>query len=316
MSTLVTSELRQVPEQVEPGEWPMTVFLQDTERFVAELDGAIEMHLEWTRRILRCALLRTSPGEDVLAADAHGRCSFGRWFVRHRERFEQADPVATVRVIEQHERMHDAVRALCTDILAERQGRPADLDAFDACQSALVEDLAHLKTEVLSRSARHDPLTGLQLRYGLEEEFTRCLALARRSGQQMVLIMLDVDRFKRVNDVHGHSVGDQALRHIAAILRAHARADEPVLRFGGEEFLMILHVADEAAAGYAVDRLLQSLRDAPLHLSDGAQVNLRASAGLIVVGREESVAHAVERADAALYSAKRAGRDRWRWGES
>ncbi len=294
----------------------MTVFVQDTERFVAELDGAIEMHLDWTRRILRCAVLRTSPGEDVLAPDGHGRCSFGRWFVRHRERFDQADPVATLRVLEQHERMHEAVRVLCADMLAERPGKPADLDAFDASQSALVEDLAHLKTEVLARSARHDPLTGLQLRYGLEEEFTRCRALAHRSGQQMVLIMLDVDRFKRINDAHGHSVGDQALRHLAAILRAHARADEPVLRFGGEEFLMILHVADEAAAGHAVDRLLQSLRDAPLHLSDGARLNVRASAGLVVVGLEESVAHAVERADAALYSAKRAGRDRWRWGGS
>lgn len=294
----------------------MTVFVQDTERFVAELDGAMEMHLDWTRRILRCAVLRTSPGEDVLAADGHCRCSFGRWFVSHRERFEQADPAATLRVLEQHECMHEAVRRLCADILAEGRGKPAELDAFDACQSALIEGLAHLKTEVLARSARHDPLTGLQLRYGLEEEFLRCRALARRSGQQMVLIMLDVDRFKRVNDVHGHSVGDQALRHFAAILRAHARADEPVLRYGGEEFLMILHVADEAAASHAVDRLLQSLRDAPLPLSDGARLNVRASAGLVVVGMDESVARAVERADAALYAAKRAGRDRWRWGEA
>jgi diguanylate cyclase (GGDEF)-like protein len=88
-----------------------------------------------------------------------------------------------------------------------------------------------------------------------------------------------------------------------------------VFRFGGEEFLLLLHTADDVAAGRAADRLLQALRDAPLHLSDGTVLHLRVSAGLVVVGPEESVEHAVERADGAMYSAKRAGRDRWQWGE-
>jgi diguanylate cyclase len=190
----------------------MSVFAQGIESFATELDAAIEAHLAWTRRVLRCAVLRTSPGEDVLAFEAHCRCKFGHWFVQHRESFEQVDATATLRVLEQHERMHDAVRALCADLLASRLGSPADLDAFEARQSGLVADLAHLKTEVLARSARHDPLTCLRLRYGLEEEFARCRALARRAGQQTVLMMADVDRFKLVNDLHGHAVGDQALR--------------------------------------------------------------------------------------------------------
>ncbi len=294
----------------------MTVFAQDTASFVAELDGAIEAHLAWTRRVLRCAVLRTSPGDDVLAPDAHCRCKFGRWFVGYRESFEQIDASATSRALEQHERMHDAVRALCTDLLAQRRGTPANLDAFETTQSALVADLGHLKTEFLARSARHDPLTGLPLRYGLEEEFARYRALAQRGGQQMVLVLADVDHFKQVNDVHGHGVGDHALRHLATLLRASARADEPVFRFGGEEFLLILHAQDEAAAGHAADRLLQALRDAPLQLPDGVSLELRISAGLSVVGREESMSRALERADAALYAAKRAGRDRWLWAEA
>jgi diguanylate cyclase (GGDEF)-like protein len=294
----------------------MTVFSPPIESFVAELDGAIEAHLGWTRRILRCAVLRTSPGEDVLAPDAHLRCHFGHWFVRSRETFEQVDAVATLRVLEQHERMHDAMRALCTDLLAEQQGNSADLDAFEARQSALVAELANLKTAVLACSARHDALTGLPLRYGLEEEFMRSKALANRSGQLMVLILADVDHFKQVNDIHGHSVGDRALCHVASILRAQARADEPVFRFGGEEFLVILHATNESAAGSAADRLLQALRDAPLQVADGVSLNLRVSAGLAVVGTEESLAQAVERADTALYAAKRAGRDRWTWSQA
>jgi diguanylate cyclase (GGDEF)-like protein len=103
---------------------------------------------------------------------------------------------------------------------------------------------------------------------------------------------------------------------VASILRAQARADEPVFRFGGEEFLVILHATNESAAGSAADRLLQALRDAPLQVADGVSLNLRVSAGLAVVGTEESLAQAVERADTALYAAKRAGRDRWTWSQA
>jgi len=79
---------------------PMTVFAPRTESFVAELDSAIEAHLGWTRRVLRCAVLRTSPGEDVLALEAHLRCRFGRWFVRSRETFEQVDAGARPRPLD------------------------------------------------------------------------------------------------------------------------------------------------------------------------------------------------------------------------
>ncbi|MBE0549323.1 MAG: diguanylate cyclase [Rubrivivax sp.] len=103
---------------------------------------------------------------------------------------------------------------------------------------------------------------------------------------------------------------------MASILRAQARADEPGFRFGGEECLVILHATNESAAGNAGDRLLQALRDAPRQLADGGSLNLRVSAGLVVVEAQESVAQAVERARTALYAAKRAGRDRWMWGQA
>jgi len=168
---------------------------------------------------------------------------------------------------------------------------------------------------MLAHSARHDPLTGLPLRYGLEEECARFKALTQRIGQLMVLVMVDVDHFKAVNDVHGHAVGDEALRHLAAILRAQARAEEPVFRFGGEEFLVMLHTADAEAAGAAADRLLQAVRERPLQAGNGVLLPLRVSAGLAAVGADEPLSRALARADAALYAAKRGGRDRWFWGE-
>jgi len=291
------------------------VFSRETEQFVTQFDAANEAHLEWTRRVLRCAVLRISPGADVLASDAHRRCSFGRWFSKHRAAFEQLDAVATALVLSEHKRMHDAARALCRQILAADRGTQEDFAAFEHSQSSLVAALDKLKTQLLAHSARYDALTNLPLRYGLEEEFLRCRAVAQRHSAHLVLLLADVDQFKSVNDAYGHAVGDQALRHLAFIFLQHSRADEPVFRFGGEEFLVLLQASSAQGAAQAADRLFQSLRNSPLALEDGTLLNLRISAGLAAVGRNETMTEAIDRADRALYAAKAAGRDRWVWAE-
>jgi len=291
------------------------VFSQQTEQFVTQLDAAIGAHLEWMRRVLRCAVLRTPPGDDILADDASGRCRFGRWFTKNRATFERIDPAATSLVLREHERMHAAVRALCSSVLQSASGTPADFETFEASQSALIEALEHLKTQLLADSARYDALTSLPLRYGLEEEFLRCRAVAHRHADQLVLLLADVDQFKNVNDAYGHAVGDQALRHLAFLFLLHSRADEPVFRIGGEEFLILLQASSAEGAAQAAERLFQSLRDSPMVLEDGTALDLRISAGLATVGQEESMASAIDRADRAMYAAKSAGRDRWAWAQ-
>lgn len=277
------------------------------------LDAAADAHMAWTRRVLRCAVLRCSPGDDVLADDAHMRCGFGVWFRQHRQQFDMLDALAATRLDEQHQEMHDAVRILCHGILDARAGDPAVLDAFERTQAGVIADLAHLKTECLAHSARIDALTGLPLRYGLEDEFDCHRAQALRRGELTVVVLLDVDHFKRVNDVHGHAAGDLALQHVAGLLRVHRRAGEPLFRFGGEEFLVLLHATDRTAAELAAERLLEALRTNPLRLPDGEVLSLRASAGLAQAGHEEPMAHVLAHADRALYAAKAAGRDTWKW---
>ena len=288
-------------------------FSHEDQAFVERLDQASQCHMAWTRRVLRCALLRTSPGDDVLAEDAHARCDFGLWFRRNRERFETID-AATARHLEaQHQRMHVAVRAICRGVLAGAPGDPATLDAFERAQTAVVADLAHLKTAFLSHSARVDALTGLPLRHGLEEDFLRYRASAQRHGERVVAILMDVDHFKRVNDTHGHAVGDLALGHVADVLRTLCRGGERLFRFGGEEFLALQQAPDAGAAEHAAQRLLQGLRDAPLRLpQDAGTLQLTMCAGLAESGPDESMASVVDRADKALYQAKAAGRDCWR----
>ncbi len=294
----------------------MQVFAQQVEEFVAELDCAVESHMDWTRRVLRCSVLRSSPGADVLAPDAHCRCRFGRWIEKYQERFKLIDEAATVRLLNYHQLMHDAVRRLCSSILSTGMGDSDDLDVFEDSQVHLIAELAHFKTEILASGARIDALTGLPLRHGLEVEFARFRSGAKRLGMRAVVLMVDIDHFKRVNDAYGHGVGDEALRHVADILSLQTRREETIIRFGGEEFLRLIRVdcADEASS--AAERMLQALRDNSMTLSDGGKLHLTASCGLAWVGPLDSLEHATARADHALYAAKAEGRDRWKWADA
>lgn len=289
------------------------IFDDEAERFARELDDAEQWHLEWTRRVLRCAVLRTTPGDDVLADDAHRHCPLGRWLQERGKRLVQLDAATSKGLQENHQRMHDAARRLCQRILETVAVEPTDLEDFERAEAGVIADLALLKAAHLANSVRLDALTGLRLRYGLEEEFQRCRSQALRHGEKVVVLMLDLDCFKDINDAQGHAVGDLALQHVAALLRSHCRAGEPVFRFGGEEFLALLQAADHATAQHAVERLLQALRDTPLRLADGSALVVRASAGLAEVGATEPMVDAVARADHALYAAKAGGRDTWRW---
>jgi len=291
------------------------VFAQQVEEFICELDAAVEAHLGWTRRVLRCAVLRSSPGQDVLAPDAHCRCRFGLWIGQHRARFDEIDEAATIRMFDHHKLMHDAVRNLCSAILAGVPGRVAELDAFESNQVALIDELAHFKTGFLARCARLDSLTGLPLRYGLETEFERFQSATQRLGKKMVSMMIDIDHFKRVNDTYGHGVGDQAIKHVAAILTAQARKGEVIFRFGGEEFLQLIRVDLAEDAAVAAGRLLQALRDSPMGLPGNQSLSLRVSCGLAEVTRTDDMEQALARADQALYAAKSGGRDRWQWAD-
>ncbi len=290
-------------------------FSRATRQFVAELDEAAQWHMAWTRIVLRCAVLRAPPGDDVLSSGAHRCCRFDRWLESHRERLARIDAATLRRLDRNHRQMHEAARRICGRILDGSPGEPTELDDFEHAQAGVVAALSLLKNAYLAHSARLDALTGLPLRHGMEEDYERCHAQARRHGELLVVTMLDLDHFKRVNDLHGHAVGDLALRHAAALLKHHCRAGEPVIRFGGEEFVALLQAADRAAAQRAVQRILQALRDNPLNLPDGTRLELRASAGLAEVDDRESMTDAIARADRALYAAKSAGRDTWRWAE-
>lgn len=288
-----------------PGPFP------ESDPFIAELDTAVEAHMDWTRRILRCAVLRSSPGDDVLAPMAHTLCRFGNWFRVNRAHFEALDAPAAERIEVVHRDMHDAIRTICADVLAAHPGRVDDLETFEQSQSELLGLLARFKTLFLSNAVRRDPLTGLPLRYGIEADFILCRKDARRNNNRLFIVMIDADRFKDINDRYGHPAGDAALRHLAETLRGTLRANEPLYRFGGEEFLLLMRCRSATDAEQTARRIVASVRAAPVRLPEGETLALTVTLGLAEVGEDEPLPDAIKRADAALYAGKQSGRDRY-----
>ena len=162
----------------------------------------------------------------------------------------------------------------------------------------------------LRRLSRHDGLTGLLNRRAIEEALDAQMQRSARSGEGFALMMLDVDHFKAINDRHGHAAGDLALKHVATQLRAALREVDRLGRYGGEEFLILLPGLALAQAQAVAERLREQLAARPLAQGDET-ITLSVSIGVAEWrGGAPGLDRVLAQADAALYRAKAAGRNR------
>ncbi|MGB5336186.1 MAG: DUF484 family protein [Woeseiaceae bacterium] len=168
----------------------------------------------------------------------------------------------------------------------------------------------------LMRSGFTDVLTGWNNRRYLLVRLNEELARARRDGQRLVCLMLDIDHFKRVNDSWGHAAGDAVLREIAQRVEAQVRASDVAARYGGEEFVVLLPGTDVAAAKRLAERIRNAVSETPIALPNGEEVTITASIGISEIQPApeiddlKTVGDAlIARADVALYAAKSAGRN-------
>ncbi len=160
----------------------------------------------------------------------------------------------------------------------------------------------------LREASIRDPLTGLYNRRHFFEAAQELRARARRDAEPMTLAMIDIDHFKKVNDTHGHAVGDEVLRHVAQGLGHRFRGRDVVARLGGEEFCVLAMGLGGAQAGEVFDDLRNSIERSKAK-AGGTSVGVTISIGLCDAPLE-SVDAMLAAADAALYAAKRTGRNR------
>lgn len=178
----------------------------------------------------------------------------------------------------------------------------AALHAFDRCAFKLDSVVTNSLTDV-------DALTGLFNRAALDRDLSREVAKARRSGKALSVAMIDADKFKGVNDTHGHSFGDVVLSTLAERFMESLRPSDLLYRYGGEEFVVLLPDTAIEQALTVLERLRARACAVPISKGD-ISVTQCVSVGLALVAPNESPLTAVSNADKALYSAKSQGRNR------
>jgi diguanylate cyclase (GGDEF)-like protein len=183
----------------------------------------------------------------------------------------------------------------------------------------LVNTNAHLANEITKRQRIQEELHILAITDSLTGIFNRrqffilgekAFELARRHGIDLSALMLDVDHFKEINDRYGHAVGDQALQEIVGFFRAHVRSADILGRYGGEEFAILLPDTNLEPAHQLADRLRQAVATTPIAIV-GGELTITVSLGVAAYNsqRDHQIDDLVNRADQALYLAKRAGRN-------
>ncbi len=203
------------------------------------------------------------------------------------------------------------------------QWRTRQLRQRELALQALVEQ----RTAELREASLTDALTGLRnrryLQTRLDEDLRRCLRRHRPPAApgpdaDLLLMLLDIDHFKRINDEHGHAAGDAVLVQFAQRLRGLFRDTDSLIRWGGEEVLALVRDSNRERAPELAERVLAAMRDEPFRLDDGREVRVSVSIGFAAFPLDPALPRAwdwqacLDLADAGLYAAKAAGRDRYR----
>ena len=226
---------------------------------------------------------------------------------------------------------HSAICLVLSDAAGEAAAMALDLGATDLLPLPLDPEETALRlklhvgrkrrTDQLRRQVRDglrlavaDPLTGLYNRRYAMAHLERIAERARQTGRRYAVMVLDLDRFKTINDTLGHAAGDRVLEVVANRLRDNLRPSDLVARIGGEEFLVALPDTTLGTARMAAERLCRAIDSTPVVLPDGREVRVTISVGL-ALGNDrpddglEAARAVIERADAALFAAKTEGRN-------
>jgi diguanylate cyclase (GGDEF)-like protein len=189
-----------------------------------------------------------------------------------------------------------------------RRLEPTSVELLDALLPQIAISIRQALTE---REAKRDHLTGLPDRRVLEARLEEAYHACRTDGSSMAVVMCDIDRFKRINDRHGHGAGDGALAEVAEVLESCRRDTDLCARYGGEEFAVVLQRGDGQTALRVAERIRQAV-GATVFAHEGQRIPLRISAGVAAYPElyVDSGKELLLLADEALYEAKRRGRDR------
>lgn len=208
------------------------------------------------------------------------------------------------------QREHQEVMRLLGLIVAQTETIQGSVETSRRELAETRDALREVQRELLEtrQLLNEDPLTGALNRRGLEQTLAREIARAQRHDSKLSVAMVDLDHFKRLNDSYGHEVGDQWLVHFANLAKSVMRKSDALVRYGGEEFSLLLPDTDVRGAMFVLGRLKMLVGKSPL-AHQGHYISTTFSAGIAMLKGDENGHALLNRADQALYFAKQSGRD-------
>jgi diguanylate cyclase (GGDEF)-like protein len=236
------------------------------------------------------------------------------WIAEHNQSLRSGDAPSDARYVKKSEVIEPFLSFIgvpltsgnvCFGVISATSPAP---NAFSESHESLLSLLAglcapHLEMARLSRLAAIDPLTGVFNRRGLD------LVMPEHDERLTSVAMCDLDRFKRINDEYGHAAGDELLRRVSSLLASVVRAADGVVRWGGEEFLVVLPGVEKATALHVVERARKAIEDDAVVVG-GKVLRITISVGVAERHPGETRDALIARADEALYVAKNSGRNR------
>ncbi len=271
---------------------------------VRSLNQSTDAHFRWLVKILRFIDSRNIDLPEISSDEAHLHCEFGHW-LNTRLLEEREDTNFLLDINKKHIRVHQACRNLISAIEQQRQTNDV-FTLFEKSLLAFTEALTHYKVHLLQLRTSYDALTGLPLRRILDESFASMNKELGADG--LYLLLLDIDHFKKVNDNYGHLNGDIVLRSLALNISKNIRRSESMYRYGGEEFIVVLHASNDQDAVAIAERLRRDI--ARLETIAGEHlIRVTFTGGLTRIHEGESLREVLERADIALYTGKKSGRN-------
>jgi diguanylate cyclase len=267
-------------------------------------------HTRWYENLLRSVFCEHPVDGNDLVPSAHRLCSLGCWFYDHAPNGLRGE-AAFAAMGKEHQLLHQVATKL---LRAARSGTPIDRIDFEdlvATSGRLRLQVDLLRSAIDAAVGNRDALTGAFGRVEMLPALHELQLLTRHKGMPCSIVFMDVDHLKRINDLHGHAVGDAVLAGVVRHVDCDLRPQDKVFRYGGDEFLVALPGADLPTAHAVVTRIRVGLAGKLMIAGpDGTTTQVTASFGLALLDPDEDVSQSIGRADQALLVAKAAGRNR------
>lgn len=271
---------------------------------ISGINKSCDSHFKWLVKVMSYLINQVSDLPGISCVDSHNLCNFGHWLNEKLEE-DRDDKNYLMGIDNYHMNVHRESKNIFDTI---RNGERAILNFREFEKSLLDfnESLTKYKTHLLQLRTSYDVLTRLPLRRVLDESFGSVVERFSKSG--LYLLLIDIDHFKKINDNNGHLVGDVVLQALAVGLESGVRKSEPVYRYGGEEFIILLHAETESDAFNITERVREQISKTDIY-AGGRNLRVTFSAGLTKIYKNEVLHEVLERADAALYEGKQSGRN-------